>query len=88
MTAVPGNRYSYTHHEGLGFGAMALATSSGAEISAEMNELDLKDGDTVTVLELDADSDWPLVEWTDAKGINRITTVDPDTFDNYFILSA
>jgi hypothetical protein len=88
MAAVPGDEYVYAHHEGLGFGAMALATSSGSDISAEMKELDLTDGTHITVLELDAESGWPLVQWTDAKGLGRITTIRPDTFDNYFVYSA
>lgn len=56
-----------------------------AEITSEMRELDLQDGSEVTVLELDADSGWPIIQWTDSIGIERLTTVDPVFFDGYFM---
>ena len=84
MPAEPGDKYNYSHPEGAGFGKNAL----GQDLSAEMTELDMADGTPVTVLELDADSGWPLVQWVDAKGIDRITTIEPELFDLYFVPSA
>jgi hypothetical protein len=49
-----------------------------------MIELDLKPGTPVTVHSLDEDSGWPIVEWTDDKGLGRMTTIEPTEFDNDF----
>jgi hypothetical protein len=50
-----------------------------------MTELDLKPGTQVRFLEYDADSLWPLVEWVDDQTIDRITTIEPDSFTNDFV---
>jgi hypothetical protein len=81
MPAEVGKPYIYDHPDDKGFGEHAL----GAPLTAEMTELDMADGTPVYVIELDADSGWPLVDWTDSKGIYRITTVDPDFFDEMFV---
>jgi hypothetical protein len=78
--ASPGDKFTYNHPTDAGYGEHAL----GAPLSAEMTELDLQDGMLVTVLEYDEVSGWPLVEWVDTKGLDRITTIDPVTF-SYFI---
>ena len=75
-----GGKYTYTHETGLGFGEAAL----GSPLSAEMKELDLVDGQEVELLALDADSAWPIIQWTDGVGINRITTIDPEVFESQF----
>jgi hypothetical protein len=75
-----GDRYIYSHESGMGFGAAAL----GQPLTAEMTELDLKDGQEVIFLQNDDDSAWPIIEWTDAVGINRITTIDPALFESSF----
>jgi hypothetical protein len=80
MPAIPGNQYTYDPAHGTGLGHNA----AGNPLTAEMSELDLVPGTTVEVLELDADSDWPLVQWTDGTGINRITTIEPNVFDQDF----
>jgi len=72
--ATEGDKFVYVHPEGAGYGQHA----KGDVLTAEMTELDLTDGTEVTLLEYDADSGWPLIEWTDATGINRITTIHPD----------
>lgn len=77
-------KYAYGHPDGLGFGEKARADSGFGELSAEMTELDLKDGQEVELVGLDEDSDWPIIEWTDGVGINRRTTVDPETFAEHF----
>jgi hypothetical protein len=84
MPAVVGQFYVYDHPDNQGFGEQAL----GAPLSAEMQELDMTDGTPVTVLELDAESNWPLVEWVDSKGIDRITTIEPGQFDLLFVPSG
>jgi hypothetical protein len=81
VAADIGTQFTYRHPNGAGYGEHAL----GQPLSAEMTELDLQDGMTVYVLEYDADSGWPLVEWTDTKGLGRITTIDPAIFDTYFV---
>ena len=80
--AVPGDKFTYNHPDQAGYGENALGTS----LTAEMTELDLQHGAEVTLLEYDQDTDWPLVEWTDAKGINRITTVDPQYLDLFILV--
>jgi hypothetical protein len=75
-----GDKLTYTNPNGLGYGEQA----KGETLTAEMTELDLKDGTEVTFLEYDADSDWPIVSWVDGVGIERITTIDPDIFDSAF----
>jgi hypothetical protein len=77
-----GERYAFGHADGLGFGELA----KGEPLTAEMRELDLKDGQEVTLIAFDEDSEWPIIEWTDGTGINRITTVEPDIFDSTFQL--
>ena len=81
-----GDRFTYSHESGSGAGyGEAVKTEAGyGEMSAEMQELDLSDGTEVTFLQLDEDSAWPIVEWTDAVGINRITTIDPAHFEAHF----
>lgn len=78
--ANAGDKFIYNHPEGAGFGEQAR----GEPLTAEMTELDLKNGQEVTLLEYDAESEWPLIEWVDGVGINRITTIDPGDFDLYF----
>jgi hypothetical protein len=81
MAAEVGKQYIYDHPDDAGYGEHAL----GEPLSAEMTELDMADGTEVYVIELDAESGWPLVDWTDSKGIYRITTIDPDLFDEMFV---
>jgi hypothetical protein len=72
--ANPGDEFVYTHPSEAGYGEHAL----GQPLTAEMTELDLQHGMITTVVEMDQETGWPLVSWTDTKGIGRITTVDPD----------
>jgi hypothetical protein len=81
LMAVPGDKFIYSHPSGAGFGEAAR----GEPLTAEMTELDLKDGQEVTFMDYDADSDWPMIEWVDGVGIDRITTVDPAVFDANFV---
>ncbi len=85
MAVIKGDMYVYTHLEGKGYGEANKSDAGYGELSAEMTELDLKEGQEVSFLEYDADNGWPIVEWVDAVGINRITTIDPDQFDTNFI---
>lgn len=75
--AQPGDEFVFVHPEEKGFGENARP----GEQTAEMMELDLIHGTVVRLLEFDQDSGWPLVEWTDLKRINRITTIDPAYLD-------
>ena len=75
-----GDKYTFQHVSGAGFGEAAR----GEPLSAEMTELDLKDGQEVEFLENDAESGWPIIQWTDGVGINRITTIDPELFESSF----
>ncbi len=79
-----GAKYTYAHPDGLGFGEGVKADAGYGEITAEMKELDLRNLQEVTLFDYDADSEWPIIEWTDATGINRLTTVNPETFESHF----
>jgi hypothetical protein len=78
--AAKGRKYTYNHEEGHGFGRH----HAGEDLLAEMRELDLHSGEEVKVLEFDADSGWPIVQWTDRTGQSRHTTVDPEFFTEHF----
>lgn len=80
MPANPGDPFTYQPSHGNGYGHNA----SGAPLTAEMTELDLKPGTPVTFLEYDADSGWPIIEWIDDTGIGRLTTIEPGTFNSDF----
>lgn len=80
MPAIVGQPYIYNHPDSKGYGE----TAKGEALTAEMTELDMQDGTPVFVLALDADSGWPIVDWTDAKSLYRITTIDPGHFDQLF----
>lgn len=80
----PGWKYVYQHADGYGFGEAVKVNAGEGGITAEMSELDLKNDQEVTFLQLDEDSGWPIIEWTDGVGINRITTIDPELFDSNF----
>ena len=82
--AKTGEKLVYRHPTGLGFGEHHKGAAGFGEQTAEMTELDLQDGMEVTYLEPDADSGWPIVEWTDSTGLNRITTIDQASFDEFF----
>jgi hypothetical protein len=79
-----GDRFVYHHPEGLGLGEHFR----GGELTDEMKSLDLANGTPVTIFEVDEDTGWYLVEWTDSKGIDRITTVDPSFLIGYFDVST
>lgn len=83
--AIPGDKFVYAHPEGKGYGEASKSDAGFGELSAEMTELDLKDGQEVVFMDYDADSEWPVVEWVDGTGIDRITTIDPDIFDTNFV---
>jgi hypothetical protein len=80
-----GSKYIYTHPLNAGFGEHHKSQAGFGEITAEMSELDLKDGTEVTLVAHDEDSGWPIVNWTDAVGIDRHTTIDQATFDEFFV---
>jgi hypothetical protein len=85
MALEQGARFFYAHPDGKGYGEAIKADAGFGEMTAEMSELDLKDGQEVWFIEYDADSGWPIVNWTDGTGIDRITTISPDIFDTNFI---
>jgi hypothetical protein len=73
----PGAHYTYTHDVG-------LAAHHTPDLHPDMAALDLTPNTTVTVVGHDTDRDLVLVEWTDAQGNPRTTSVQPDTFADYF----
>lgn len=77
--ASAGEKYVYDPEHGKGFGEAA----KGDVLSAEMMELDLKPGTEVEFLHLD-DVGWPLIQWVDGVGIDRITAVDPAMYEADF----
>lgn len=80
-----GGIYVYGHPTGLGYGDHHKQQAGFGEQTAEMMELDLGEGTEVEYIANDEDSGWPIVQWKDGNGINRITTIDPDSFDTLFI---
>jgi hypothetical protein len=54
------------------------------EQTGEMRELDLDSGHEVVLEAVDEDTGRPIVNWTDAHGIDRMTSIDPAFFDQYF----
>ena len=82
--AIPGEVFVYAHPEGKGYGEANKSDAGYGDLSAEMQELDLKDGQEVEFVDYDADSDWPIVHWIDGVMIDRMTTIDPDKFDTNF----
>jgi hypothetical protein len=76
---VPGDKFVYAHPDSKGFGEEAL----GQPLTAEMTELDIKQGMEVTFLDYDEITGWPLVQWVDDKGIGRITTIDEQYIINF-----
>lgn len=62
-----------------------LAALHVDSLPAEMAELDLHPGTTVTVVGHDEGRGLLLVEWTDRAGNPRITSVEPDVFDEHFV---
>jgi hypothetical protein len=80
---VIGEKYIYHNPDVFGYGEQA----AGGPGTSEMSSLDLADGTEVTLLENDADSGWPIVEWVDSTGLGRITTIDPILFDTQFLPS-
>jgi hypothetical protein len=72
-----GSRHVYQHMVGLG-------ELHNPDISAEMADLDLKPGTPVKVVGHDEDRNLVLLEWTDAQGNPRITSVEPDVFTAHF----
>jgi len=77
--ANAGDELTYQPGHGTGYGHNAL----GQELTAEMKELDLKPGTSVTYMQ-DDDSGWALVKWVDDVGIDRITAIEPDQFASDF----
>jgi hypothetical protein len=81
MPAQEGYQYVYDHPDDKGYGEHA----KGDVLTAEMTELDLKDGTEVFVVAMDEESGWPIIDWTDSTGVYRMTTIDPELFDQFFV---
>jgi hypothetical protein len=80
MPAEVGYPYIYDHADNKGYGEHYR----GDVLTAEMTELDLKDGTPVFVIAIEEETGRPFVDWTDSVGIYRITSVDPADFDLLF----
>jgi hypothetical protein len=78
MTPPVGARYRHDSQLGL---ALRLV---GDDMSPDMRALDMPPGAEVTVLDHDADRDLVLVEWVDAHGNPRITSIEPSVFAEHF----
>jgi hypothetical protein len=83
MKAKPGDKYKYKHPNGLGYGEHSKSEAGFGEMTAEMTELDLKDGMSVEFVQLDEESGWPIVKWTDSTGILRHTTIEEQYVDMF-----
>lgn len=84
-TRAVGDHYTYNHPDSLGYGEHHKAQAGLGDQTAEMQEIDLQDGMDTVYIGTDEDSGWPIVEWTDTVGINRITTIDQASFDQFFV---
>lgn len=78
MPPKAGTKYTYTGEKGLG------AAHAERDLPAEMADLDLAPGTEVTYDGYDNDRDLVLLEWTDAQGTPRRTSVEPDHFSSMF----
>jgi hypothetical protein len=79
--AQPGDKFTYDHPSGFGYGEHVKQDAGYGEMTAEMTELDLKDGMEVTFVDYDEATGWPIVNWTDSTGIDRMTTIDDQYAD-------
>jgi hypothetical protein len=79
--ANPGDLFLYQNPTGHGYGQ---SHKSDNVLTAEMTALDLKDGQQVTFVEYNVDTDWPTISWTDTTGTPRITTIDPSEWSTLF----
>jgi hypothetical protein len=80
--------YRYAHPVGYGFGQHHFAadpSQPGDQLHPEMRELDLKPDAVVVHFAHDADTNWPIIQWTDDHGTSRLTTVDPEFFADHFV---
>lgn len=82
--SIVGGDFLFQPGHGLGFGARARSVTGFGELSSEMTELDLKPGAAVTVHSLDEDSGWPIIQWKDDVGTDRLTTINPEVFAEEF----
>jgi hypothetical protein len=77
---APGDPFVYQPSHDIGLGANA----NGQALHPEMHVLDLQPGTPVILLDFDADSEWPIIQWTDADGALRNATINPDEFNDDF----
>jgi len=77
-----GSKYKYAGDAGLG------AKSIEGDLHPDMADLDLSPGTLVKVVGQDDERDLVLVEWEDAQGNPRITSVPLDTFGTDFVKGA
>lgn len=76
----PANQYVFTPRHGKGLGEYAR----GIKLSLAAAAFDMKPGTHVISDSTDADSGWPIVRWTDTRGLARIVTVEPEYFSVHF----
>lgn len=70
--------FRYRHN--VGYGELAR----GESLDDDMAALDLVPDTEVELIAYDDGTDWPIVQWEDGTGNQRITTIDPDVFDTWF----
>jgi hypothetical protein len=70
--------YTYTGQTGLAAGL------TSAELAAEMADLDMPPGTHCIAIGTDDDRGLTLLEWVDASGNNRLTSVTPDDLTRLF----
>lgn len=76
--------YEYVGEQGLAAAARIADPDTDDDLPSEMRELDLRPGTEVTLIEHDLDRDLLILEWTDASGGTRRTSVPPAQFDAQF----
>ena len=72
--------YRYKADAGLAARARVADPDVSDDLPAEMRDLDMEPGTEVEVAGHDEERDLVLVNWTDANGTPRTTSLPPDTF--------
>lgn len=65
-------------------GEAGLGEIHNSELRSDMRELDLATGTAVKHVGRDDDRDLELIEWVDAQGNPRISSIEPELFASHF----
>jgi hypothetical protein len=80
----PGDTFTYSAGVGLAARARVADPDVDDGLAGDMAELDLTPGTEVTIVGCDEERDMVLLDWTDAQGNPRTTSVTSAVFDECF----